>query len=57
MSLFSAFSRRLYLRIWLAVVAGVAVLTLVVGWAWRVAADYNTPHPPRSIPNPPTNHY
>ena len=50
MALFSAFSRRLYLRIWLAVVAGVAVLTLVVGWAWRVAAEHNTPAPaPREI--------
>ena len=50
MGLFSAFSRRLYLRIWLAVVAGMAVLTLVVGWAWRVAAEYNTPPPtPREI--------
>ncbi|WP_119964195.1 ATP-binding protein [Simplicispira lacusdiani] len=35
------FSRRLYLRIWLAVVGGVAVLTLVVGWAWRIAAEQN----------------
>ncbi|GAA4424927.1 HAMP domain-containing sensor histidine kinase [Acidovorax lacteus] len=34
-------SRRLYLRIWLAVVGGVAVLTLLVGWAWRVAAEQN----------------
>ena len=50
MGRFSAFSRRLYLRIWLAVVAGVAVLTLIVGWAWRVAAEYNTPPPtPREI--------
>ena len=50
MGLVSAFSRRLYLRIWLAVVAGVAVLTLIVGWAWRVAAEYNTPPPtPREI--------
>jgi two-component system OmpR family sensor kinase len=50
MGFLSAFSRRLYLRIWLAVVAGVAVLTLLVGWAWRVAADYNTPPPtPREI--------
>ena len=50
MGFLSAFSRRLYLRIWLAVVAGVAVLTLLVGWAWRVAADYNTPTPtPREI--------
>ncbi|MGP1629715.1 MAG: ATP-binding protein, partial [Giesbergeria sp.] len=37
----SLFSRRLYLRIWLAVVGGVAVLTLVVGWAWRIAAEQN----------------
>lgn len=43
MALFSAFSRRLYLRIWLAVVFGVAVLTTAVGWAWRIAAEHNTP--------------
>lgn len=50
MALFTAFSRRLYLRIWLAVVAGVAVLTLVVGWAWRVAAEHNAPTPsPREV--------
>lgn len=30
---------KLYLRIWLAVVATVAVLTLLVGWAWRMAAE------------------
>ena len=30
---------RLYIRIWLAVVLAVAVLTLLVGWAWRMAAD------------------
>lgn len=41
MSLFTPFSRRLYLRIWLAVVGGVAVLTLAVGWAWRIAAEQN----------------
>ena len=41
MSLIRLFSRRLYLRIWLAVVGGVAVLTLVVGWAWRTAAEQN----------------
>lgn len=35
------FSRRLYLRIWLAVVGCVAVLTLVVGWAWQTAAEHN----------------
>lgn len=38
--MFQAFSRRLYLRIWLAVVGGVAVLTLLVGWAWRVAEEH-----------------
>jgi signal transduction histidine kinase len=41
MPLFRVFSQRLYLRIWLAVVGGVAVLTLVVGWAWRIAAEQN----------------
>ena len=30
---------KLYLRIWLAVVLAVAVLTLLVGWIWRLAAD------------------
>jgi len=33
------FSKRLYVRIWLAVVLAVAVLTLLVGWAWRVTAE------------------
>jgi hypothetical protein len=32
--------QKLYLRIWLAVVAAVAVLTLVVGWLWQVALDH-----------------
>jgi hypothetical protein len=32
--------QRLYLRIWLAVVAAVAVLTLVVGWLWQMALDF-----------------
>ena len=39
--MFNAFSQRLYLRIWLAVVGGVAVLTLVVGWAWQQAEAHN----------------
>ena len=39
--MFTAISQRLYLRIWLAVVGGVAVLTLVVGWAWQVAQEHN----------------
>ena len=33
------FFKRLYVRIWLAVVLAVAVLTLLVGWAWRMAAE------------------
>ncbi len=41
MSLVSPFSRRLYLRIWLAVVGGVAVFALLVGFAWRIAAEHN----------------
>lgn len=31
--------KKLYLRIWLAVVLAVAVLTFLVGWAWRQAAE------------------
>lgn len=31
--------QKLYVRIWLAVVLAVAVLTLLVGWAWRMASD------------------
>ena len=52
MKLLSLFSQRLYLRIWLAVVGGVAVLTLLVGWAWRIAAEQNSQAmapPPREI--------
>jgi len=33
------FLQKLYLRIWLAVVLAVAVLTLLVGWAWRMTAE------------------
>ncbi|MDO5288404.1 MAG: ATP-binding protein [Pseudomonadota bacterium] len=32
-------ARRLYLRIWLAVAGSVAVLSLLVGWAWHVAEE------------------
>ncbi|WP_394792095.1 sensor histidine kinase [Rhodoferax sp.] len=34
-----ALLQRLYVRIWLAVLLAVAALTLMVGWAWRMAAD------------------
>jgi signal transduction histidine kinase len=33
------FFQKLYVRIWLAVVLAVAVLTLLVGWAWRMTAE------------------
>src|ERR1035437_10026353 len=33
------FLKKLYARIWLAVVVAVAVLTLLVGSAWRLAAE------------------
>ena len=42
----TAWSRHLYLRIWLAVVLGVAVLMALVGWAWRVSVEHNTATPP-----------
>lgn len=35
----SVFGQRLYLRIWLAVVAAVIVVTLVVGWLWQQALE------------------
>jgi signal transduction histidine kinase len=43
--MFKGLSRHLYLRIWLAVVAGVAILMLVVGWFWRASVEHNTPPP------------
>jgi signal transduction histidine kinase len=33
------FFKKLYVRIWLAVVLALAVLTLLVGWAWRLTAE------------------
>ena len=33
------FFKKLYVRIWLAVVLAVAVLTFLVGWAWRLTAE------------------
>ena len=34
------FFNRLYVRIWLAVVFAVAVLIILVGWAWRLSAEH-----------------
>ena len=42
----SVLSRHLYLRIWLAVVLGVAVLMALVGWAWRASVAHNAAPPP-----------
>ena len=39
-------SRHLYLRIWLAVVLGVALLMALVGWAWRVSVQLSANTPP-----------
>jgi two-component system, OmpR family, sensor kinase len=40
-------SKHLYLRIWLAVVLGVAVLMTLVGWAWHVSVEHNAANPPQ----------
>ena len=48
---FPALARRLYLRIWLAVIVAVAVVILAAGWAWRETVRFNrlqTP-PPREV--------
>ena len=42
----SGWSRHLYLRIWLAVVLGVAVLMTLVGWAWHLSVEHNMANPP-----------
>jgi len=46
MSLFSPLSRRLYLRIWLAMAGGVLVFAFAIGFAWRWAAEQNQQQPP-----------
>ena len=43
------FTRHLYVRIWLAVLAGVAVVVLAAGWAWRTAEDRRTQPLPRDV--------
>jgi len=43
-------TQRLYLRLWLAVVAAVTVLTLLFGWLWRMEAEHErTQRPGREI--------
>ncbi len=43
------FTRHLYLRIWLAVLAGVAVVTLAAGWAWQIAESQRSAPLPREV--------
>ncbi|MFT4268175.1 MAG: ATP-binding protein [Xenophilus sp.] len=43
------FTRHLYVRIWLAVLAGVAVVVLAAGWAWQVAEDRRSQPLPREV--------
>ena len=46
------FHQRLYLRIWLAMVGAVALLSLLVAWAWHLAVQdalQNTSPPPRTL--------
>ena len=44
------FTRHLYVRIWIAVLAGVAVLTFAAGMAWRIAAENERTQPvPREV--------
>ena len=45
--MWSRLTSRLYVRIWLAVVLTVAVLTVALGWAWRMSSD--VPPPQREL--------
>ena len=45
--MWSRLTSRLYVRIWLAVVLTVAVLTVALGWAWRMSSD--APPPQREL--------
>ena len=45
-------ARKLYLRIWLTVAGSVAVLGLLVGWAWHVADEQCDRERERQLPQP-----
>ena len=49
MSWFYSISKHLYLRIWLAVVVGVAVLMLLVGWAWSLSVEHVAQNGPQGV--------
>lgn len=45
----SSISKHLYLRIWLAVVLGVAILILLVGWAWSLSVEHVAHNGPQGV--------
>ena len=45
----SSISKHLYLRIWLAVVLGVAILMLLVGWAWSLSVEHVAHNGPQGV--------
>ena len=47
--MFKLFTRHLYVRIWLAVLAGVVMVVLAAGWAWRAAEDRRAQPVPREV--------
>jgi signal transduction histidine kinase len=47
MSWLAPVAKHLYLRIWLAVVVGVAVLMLLVGWAWSLSVEHAAQNGPQ----------
>lgn len=49
MSLLRGVTSHLYVRIWLAVVLAVVVITLGAGWAWRLSRDDDMPPPMREL--------
>lgn len=49
MNWFSSVAKHLYLRIWLAVVLGVAVLMLLVGWAWSLSVEHVAQNGPQGV--------
>ena len=49
MNWFASVSKHLYLRIWLAVVMGVAILMLLVGWAWSLSVEHVAQNGPQGV--------
>jgi len=49
MNWMSSIAKHLYLRIWLAVVVGVAILMLLVGWAWSLSVEHVAHNGPQGV--------